>query len=122
MPKYIIAVGSNINPKTNIAKALSEIKQLDSCATCATLKKTKAVGFTDQADFINTAFAFSSALDEKQLKQQLLTIEAQLKRVRTSNKNGPRTIDLDIVKVDNNIIDDDYYRYDFVKHCVDELS
>ena len=72
-------------------------------------------------DFIITAFSFDCSLNATDLKIELKNIEAQLGRVRTSNKNGPRTIDLDIVKIDHNIIDDDYYQYDFVKKSVDEL-
>jgi 2-amino-4-hydroxy-6-hydroxymethyldihydropteridine diphosphokinase len=122
MPKYIIAVGSNIEPTQHIKHAFTYIKKIDINASIAKLLYTKAVGYTDQADFINTAFSLNSALTASELKQQLLIIEERLNRVRTSNKNGPRTIDLDIVKIDQNIVDDDYYHYDFVKTCVDELS
>lgn len=55
------------------------------------------------------------------MKAHLKKIETQLGRVRTNNKNGPRTIDLDIVKIDGNIVDDGYYKYGFVKKSVDEL-
>jgi 2-amino-4-hydroxy-6-hydroxymethyldihydropteridine diphosphokinase len=122
MPLYIIAVGSNINAETNIQQALEHNKNIDSQANIATLLRTKPVGFTEQADFINTAFSFDSALNATALKVHLKGIEAQLGRVRTNNKNGPRTIDLDIVKIDNDIIDEDYHQYDFVKKSVDELA
>lgn len=122
MPAYIVAVGSNIDAKKHIQQAFSLIQQLDSQAKSASLLHTKAVGFTAQADFINTAFAFRCALGRERLKAHLRNIEAQLGRVRTENKNAPRTIDLDIVKIDHEIVDDDYHRYEFVKKSVDELS
>ena len=50
-----------------------------------------------------------------------MTIETELGRKRTANKNGPRTIDLDIVVFNGEIIDQDYYRYPFVKTVVDEI-
>ena len=121
MPFYIVAVGSNIEAKKHIQQAFEQLKRMDSQVSIATLLHTKAVGFTEQANFINTAFSFDCALNATDLKVELKNIEAQLGRVRTSNKNGPRTIDLDIVKIDHNIIDDDYYQYDFVKKSVDEL-
>lgn len=121
MAFYIIAAGSNINAEKNIQQAFNRLKGLDPQTKIATLLTTKPQGFTEQADFINTAFSFDSLLNAAELKTHLKNIEAQLGRVRTSNKNGPRTIDLDIVKIDQNIVDDDYYRYDFVKKSVDEL-
>ena len=121
MPFYIVAVGSNIDAQANIHQAFELIKKMDSQASMATLLSTAPVGFTEQADFTNTAFSFNCALNSTDLKAHLKDIEAQLGRIRTSNKNGPRTIDLDIVKIDNDIVDDDYYQYDFVKKSVDEL-
>ncbi|WDE10927.1 2-amino-4-hydroxy-6-hydroxymethyldihydropteridine diphosphokinase [Thalassomonas haliotis] len=122
MAVYIVAVGSNIKPEIHIQQAFSLIKKMDAQADIATLLHTKAVGFTEQADFINTAFSFRSPLDGAALKSHLRDIEAKLGRVRTANKNGPRTIDLDIVKIDQDIVDDDYFKYDFVKKVVDELA
>jgi 2-amino-4-hydroxy-6-hydroxymethyldihydropteridine diphosphokinase len=121
MPAYIVAVGSNIEPEKHIQHAFTLIQQIDSQAKKATLLHTKAVGFTAQDDFINTAFSFFSLLDAKQLKAHLRGIEAHLGRVRSENKNGPRTIDLDIVKIDSDIVDDDYHKYAFVKKSVDAL-
>jgi len=121
MPFYIVAVGSNIDAETHIQQAFEKIKEIDSQVSIATLLRTKAVGFTEQADFINTAFSFHCALNATNLKSHLKDIEAQLGRIRTSNKNGPRSIDLDIVKIDKVIVDDDYHQYDFVKKSVDEL-
>jgi 2-amino-4-hydroxy-6-hydroxymethyldihydropteridine diphosphokinase len=121
MPFYIVAAGSNIDAKTHIKQAFEQLKKLDFEVNIAALLHTKPVGFTDQADFINTAFSFTCNLNTVDLKAYLNRLETQLGRVRTSNKNGPRTIDLDIVKIDNDIVDEDYHQYDFVKKSVDEL-
>ncbi len=121
MTFYIVAVGSNINAEYNIELAFEQLKKIDVQARAAAFLRTKPVGFTQQADFINTAFSFNCSFTSAELKSHLKGIEAQLGRVRTSNKNGPRTIDLDIVKIDDNIVDDDYHKYDFVKKSVDEL-
>ena len=121
MPVYIVSVGSNIDAEKHIQQAFSLIQKIDPKAKSASLLHTKPVGFIAQADFINTSFSFHCALGSVQLKAHLRNIEAQLGRVRTNNKNGPRTIDLDIVKIGSEIVDDDYYRYEFVKKLVDEL-
>ncbi|KGJ93932.1 2-amino-4-hydroxy-6-hydroxymethyldihydropteridine diphosphokinase [Colwellia psychrerythraea] len=121
MAFYIVAVGSNIDAEVHIKQSFELIRKIDPQVKIATLLRTKPVGFTEQADFINTAFSFNSVLNATDLKAHLQDIEAQLGRVRTKNKNGPRTIDLDIVKIDSDIVDDDYHRYDFVRNSVDEL-
>ncbi len=121
MTFYIVAVGSNIEAKKNIQQAFELLNSLYSPVKTARLLNTKPVGYTQQADFINTAFSFNCALSPAALKQELRKIEAQLGRVRTQNKNGPRTIDLDIVSIDRKIVDNDYHQYYFVKQSVDEL-
>lgn len=122
MTFYVIAVGSNIEAEKNINQAFISLKALDKNACMANLLRTKPVGFLAQADFINTAFSLTTALEQDALNLYLKNIEVQLERVRTDNKNGPRTIDLDIVQVNQNIVDDDYYKYDFVKQSVDGLT
>jgi len=121
MAFYIVAAGSNIDAEKHIQQAFEQLKKIDERVSMATLLRTKPVGFTEQADFINTAFSFNCALNPIDLKARLKSIETELGRVRTKNKNGPRTIDLDIVKIDKAIVDEDYHRYDFVKKSVDEL-
>jgi 2-amino-4-hydroxy-6-hydroxymethyldihydropteridine diphosphokinase len=121
MTFYVIAVGSNIKPEKCIEQAFTLLKALDKNICMASLLRTKPVGFLAQADFVNTAFSLNTGLEQNDLNNYLKMIELQLGRVRTTNKNGPRTIDLDIVQVNQNIVDDDYYRYDFVKQSVDEL-
>ena len=64
----------------------------------------------------------NNELNLKDLKDYLKNMEKILGRVRTENKNGPRTIDLDIVVFNNKIIDNDFYKYDFVRNSVLELT
>ena len=42
-------------------------------------------------------------------------------RIKTSNKQGPRIIDLDIVIWNNKIMDDDVYQRGFLKNSILEL-
>jgi 2-amino-4-hydroxy-6-hydroxymethyldihydropteridine diphosphokinase len=57
-----------------------------------------------QADFINLVVALETALPAEALLQHTQAIEQRLDRVRTV-KNGPRTIDLDILLFGDAIID-----------------
>jgi len=121
MPCYIIGVGSNINPYENITAARRLLTDDYQDLRSSTLVQTAPLGDTSQADFVNGAFLFNSSLDRDSLKKHLLNIEKKLQRIRTANKNGPRTIDLDIIMVDEEIVDDDVYSRDFLKDAVIEL-
>ena len=117
----IIGVGSNIDPEKNIV--LSEIellKKFDSIKKSRFIK-TAPLGFTKQNNFLNGAFKITTNFSIEKLNIELKKIEKKLGRVKTDNKNGPRTIDLDIVVYNGKIIDNDYYTRDFLKQSVDEI-
>lgn len=48
-------------------------------------------------------------------------IESELGRIRGANKNGPRTIDLDILVFNNQIEDHDVFHRDFFKNPIVDL-
>ena len=60
-------------------------------------------------------------LDRHAVKAVLRGIENELGRIRTANKDGPRTIDLDVVVWNGGIVDDDVFQRDFLKQAVLEL-
>ncbi len=94
-----IALGSNLNDRhKHIEDAVTHIKQLPHTEFVALspLYETEPVGFTEQGLFINAVCCINTALSPYNLLQRLLLIEQMLGRVRTI-KNGPRTIDLDII-------------------------
>lgn len=55
-------------------------------------------------DYVNAALVFESRLEPQQLLEALLAIEVSLGRVR-AHRNAPRTVDLDILLVDDLRID-----------------
>ena len=68
--------------------------------------ETPPIGYTAQANFVHGAAIIETELSAREVKSQLLgRIENELKRVRTSNKNGPRTIDLDLVLFNEEILE-----------------
>ena len=121
MNKAVISLGSNINPENNINKVKKILAQEQTLLCESKFVVTKPKGFQDQLDFINGALYIETKLNMQDLKKYLKDVEHRLGRLRTENKNGPRTIDLDVVVYNNSIIDNDFYRYDFVKEAVLEL-
>lgn len=66
---------------------------------------TAAWGNTNQPDFINQVICLQTILSAKELLNQLLSIEKKLGRVRDSEKWQERTMDIDILFYNNEIID-----------------
>ncbi|MFL0248580.1 2-amino-4-hydroxy-6-hydroxymethyldihydropteridine diphosphokinase [Candidatus Clostridium stratigraminis] len=100
--KVYIALGTNMgNKEQNIKDALENLKG-DRCKVIkvSNMYSTKPVGYTDQDDFLNCCAEIKTLLTPNELINLLLSIEQDLKRVRTI-KWGPRTIDLDILLYDN---------------------
>ncbi len=98
-----LAIGSNIEPKKNIALALKELSKIGKIAAISSFIKTRPEGFLNQADFLNGAVKFYTKLTPDALLKELKNIEQILKR-NTPFRNGPRTIDIDIVFYGNLIL------------------
>lgn len=121
MNKVIISVGSNINPEPNVRKAQKELLKYTATLKSSSFKYTKPLLYEDQPPFYNGAFYVSTVLSQIELKHMLLKIESKLGRVRSSNKNGPRTIDLDIVVFNGEITDNDVHEREFLRNSITEL-
>lgn len=118
----IIGIGSNIHPEENIAEALKILKQENEVSKVSGFSKTSPIGITNQADFLNGAVKVITDKGKDDFRNYLKSVEDLLKRDRSAPKYGPRSIDLDIVVWDGQIIDEDYYLRDFLKKAVDEIS
>ena len=118
----IIGIGSNINAEQNFVAALSFLRQEHNLVAVSSTVITTPIGITDQPDFLNGAARVITTMERDAFRGYLKGVEDRLRRDRNSAKFGPRTIDLDIVVWDGNIIDKEYYTRDFLKTVVDEIS
>jgi len=117
----ILGIGSNIEPEKNIASALFFLRQEQTFISVSSLIKTSPIGIAEQPDFLNGAAKVNTEMELADFKTYLKKLEDRLMRDRTSPKFGPRTIDLDIVLWDGEILDPDYYSRDFLKTAVQEI-
>ena len=122
MNRVVVGVGSNIRPKENIRKARTKISQTYRLIKESTFVETDPVGIEDQPNFINGAFLIETSLNTEQFKQWLFDLEDKLERDRKGHKYGPRTIDLDIVVWNGEVVDSDLYNRDFLKNAVLEVQ
>lgn len=67
--------------------------------------ETQPIGVLEQPNFLNLAAIIQTELTAKKLKHQMLTeIEDKLGRTRWGNRYGPRTIDIDIMLFNNQVL------------------
>ena len=119
----IISIGSNINPKENNLKALKILREEQEILAESEFVVTKPVGFQDQPDFLNGCVLIQTSLDFDDLNEFLKEMERRLHSVKTQEKSGPRTIDLDIVSWNKEFVyqDEELLKADFLKNSVKEI-
>lgn len=100
-----ISIGSNINPKENIKRCINLLKSDFNIISISNYYETKPYGYHKQQNFINFVVKINTELSPHKLLEKLQLIEKKLDRKRTI-KNGPRTIDLDILLYESKVIND----------------
>ena len=121
-----LSLGSNINPAENLSKAVALLRERTRVLSVSTCWETEAIaGQTSQAkwpNFFNMGACVVTSLETEALKMQVLRpIETGLGRVRGTDKYAPRTIDLDIVVFDGQIVDNDLWQRLYLALIFDEL-
>ena len=104
-----IALGSNMGDKENyLNDAIAAINSDPMCIVdkVSDFIETKPYGYTEQDVFLNGAIKIQTLYSPKMLLDFLQKVEYEAKRVRTVHW-GPRTLDLDIIFYDDEIIDED---------------
>ncbi len=107
-----IALGANLEswagaPAVTLARAAERLQSLGRVRSRSSLYSTTPVGLRGQPRFVNAVAAFETDLQPGVLLQELLKIEKEFGRNRTGEiPNGPRTLDLDILLVDDLEVDE----------------
>jgi 2-amino-4-hydroxy-6-hydroxymethyldihydropteridine diphosphokinase len=104
-----VGVGANLGPReATILRAVDllgaqpgiEVLELSS------LSETEPVGVTEQPTFVNGAVSLETSLSPRELLDALLRVERELGRVRSGERWGPRTIDLDLLLYGDEVVDE----------------
>ncbi len=107
MQTVYIGMGSNLaspagDPEATLAAAAARLETLGRLVGRSSLYSTEPVGLADQPRFLNAVVALETDLDPPSLLQALLGIEKEFGRDRSGGvRNGPRTLDLDILVYGN---------------------
>ena len=106
MNKAYLILGSNKgNKQDHLQSALKSIEEkAGKISVKSSVFSTKAWGNTNQPDFYNQAILIETELSPQDLLKQLLFIEKEEGRIRTKEKWQERTLDIDILFYNNDII------------------
>jgi 2-amino-4-hydroxy-6-hydroxymethyldihydropteridine diphosphokinase len=101
-----LLIGGNLGDRAAyLQEAVKHIEaRCGSITGTSSIYETAAWGNTNQPAFYNQAIKIITPLSPASLLDQLLAIELEMGRVRTQ-KYGPRTIDLDILMIDDKVLD-----------------
>ena len=106
-----LLLGSNLQPWKNLALGMDLLRSKVKIVRVSSVWETPAVG-SPGPDFLNMALLVTTALGAGMFKEQVLRpLEMRLGRVRSADKNAPRTIDIDIIIFDNQLLDPNLWRF-----------
>ena len=102
--KVVIALGSNLGDRElNIDSAVAELAKIIEVTNLSTNYETDPVGGPEHPMYLNAVLIAETHLDPHDLLIAMLEIENRLGRKREIQW-GPRTIDLDLIVVGDEII------------------
>jgi 2-amino-4-hydroxy-6-hydroxymethyldihydropteridine diphosphokinase len=102
-----IALGANLAswtgpPEATLSAAVGRLTEFGKITKRSSLYSTEPVGFVEQPRFVNAVVALDTEVAPQELLSALLSIEKDFGRDRaTGFPNGPRTLDLDILLLDD---------------------
>lgn len=99
-----VGLGSNLaRPEHQLQAALQAMAELPDTmvVSCSGFYASKPMGPQDQPDFVNAVAKLETALSPLDLLHNLQAIELANGRVRKEQQWGPRTLDLDILLMDD---------------------
>ena len=108
IPAYV-GLGSNLDePPRQITRAFEALDRLEDTQLVLRSRRyrTKPFGPIAQPDFVNAAAGLLTRLSARRLLAALQATETRLGRVRTTERWGPRRIDLDLLVYSDARIDD----------------
>ena len=107
MPLAYVALGANLDdPVASLLAAMKALEKLPDSRLLrvSSLYRTAPVGVAGQPDYINAVAALDTALTPPAMLAALFEIENDFGR-RRDYRNAPRTLDLDLLLYDQEVID-----------------
>ena len=116
-----LLLGSNIRPEYNLPLAVALLRQELTILRVSSVWESATVG-GEGPNYLNAAVLAISQKNALLLKKRILRpLEAQLGRIRSTDKNSPRPIDLDIIFFDHQLLDPTLWDHAFRAVPVSEI-
>lgn len=97
MPRVFVSVGSNVDPETNVRRAVRMLDGELGVRAVSTFYRTPALRRPADSPFLNGVIEVGDAFGPLELKARLRQIERALGRERGADRFAPRTVDLDLL-------------------------
>ena len=129
MPRIWLSLGSNIDRRRNLGLALEALEKAFGELVRSRVYESEAIGF-EGAPFLNMVVGAQTALPVPELMTLLRGIEAERGRVRSGERFGPRTLDIDLLTYGDSVASgdgvelprDEILRYAFVLRPLAEVA
>ncbi len=109
--RICLLLGSNIAPEINLRQAITFLCQHVTMMQTSSVWESRAIG-SNGPNFLNAAVLATTALGAVTLKEQVLRpVEARMGRIRTRDRNAPRTIDIDLILFGQQLLDSSLWDY-----------
>ena len=107
--RVFLSLGSNLGDKKKILlNAVNNLKEIIFDLNCSSIYKTRPLYYTEQPYFYNIVISGCTYFSGKELLKHIKKIEEAAGRNRKKEiKNGPRTLDIDILLYNNLCINTD---------------
>jgi 2-amino-4-hydroxy-6-hydroxymethyldihydropteridine diphosphokinase len=104
MTEALIGLGSNLGERElNLRAAVTALEALGRVVAVSSVYETEPMYHEDQGWFLNCVVSTETDLEPRPLLEAMQSVESSLGRKR-AERNGPRTIDLDILFYDARIV------------------
>ena len=106
-----LSLGSNLADRlANLRAARDRVAALRGVRIVATsaVYETEPVGVSDEfrdKPYLNAVIVIETALPLETFAQRVHAVEDELGRVRCKDRNAPRTIDIDVIYADSDLLD-----------------
>jgi len=120
MATALVGMGSNVSPEGHLFSAAVELRDRYSQIKFSSVYQSKAVGMEGE-DFLNACCLIQGVQDQIDLVNWFKSLEDRHGRDRSEGSWKPRTLDLDLLMFNEEVLDDDLFRYAHVFVPASEL-
>lgn len=120
MTAVLLGMGSNIEPEQHLKDAAAAIFKQFANAQFSSVYQSAAVGM-DGDDFLNACCLLKHDMNADVFVVWLKSLEDEHGRDRSQGSWKSRTLDLDVLMVDGEVTDKDFYKYGHILIPASEL-